>query len=57
MTTPIARRMSMLNGVAHIQDLLVVGFTRHQIAAMLHSGELIRPRIGCTWILRFPVLR
>lgn len=46
MDTPISRRMRQLNGVAHIQDLLEAGFTRHQVAAMKNGGELIRPRIG-----------
>jgi very-short-patch-repair endonuclease len=38
--------MASLGGVAHIQDLLECGYTRHQVAAMSRQGELIRARIG-----------
>lgn len=33
-------------GVAHIAALLAAGLTRHQVAALLRLGVLIRPRIG-----------
>ncbi|WP_210481365.1 endonuclease domain-containing protein [Naasia sp. SYSU D00948] len=35
-----------LEGVAHLQDLLAEEFSRHQVAALLHQGRLVRPRIG-----------
>ena len=38
--------MTSLDGVAHLQDLLAHGYTRHQVAAMARQGRLIRPRIG-----------
>lgn len=38
--------MASLGGVAHIQDLLEYGYTRHQVAAMGRQGELLRARIG-----------
>lgn len=41
-----------LGGVAHIQDLLKAGLTRHEVARFHRTGELLRPRIGwyvATW--------
>lgn len=42
----LAATMEMCSGVAHIQDLLDSGYTRHQVARLHRTGELVRPRIG-----------
>jgi very-short-patch-repair endonuclease len=38
--------LAQQEGVAHISAFLVVGLTRHQVAALFRQGVLTRPRIG-----------
>lgn len=42
----LAAALDRCNGVAHLQDLLTAGYSRHHVARLQRTGVLIRPRIG-----------
>lgn len=46
MSHSIGADLRLLGGVAHVQELLARGYTRRRLAALAHTGQVLRPRIG-----------